>query len=47
MVVNSKRRAFTQRVEPKLATVEVELPGDAFSEGWEPNGESCLGMSFL
>ncbi|GMN26945.1 hypothetical protein TIFTF001_044060, partial [Ficus carica] len=30
LVVNSKGRAYTQRVEPKLALVEVELPKDAF-----------------
>lgn len=30
LVVNSKGRAYTQRVEPKLALVEIELPKDAF-----------------
>lgn len=43
MVVNSKRRAFTQRGEPKLALVEVELPVEAFSDGWEPDEGSFLG----
>lgn len=42
-MVNSKGRAYTQRVEPKLAPVEVELPKEAFSEGWEPNNNSYLG----
>lgn len=43
LVVNSKGRAFTQRVEPKLALVEVHLPQDAFLLGWEPSKESFLG----
>ncbi|PHT56211.1 hypothetical protein CQW23_04697 [Capsicum baccatum] len=42
LVVNSKGRAYTQRVEPKLALVEVALPTEAFSEGWEPNNDSYL-----
>lgn len=42
LVVNSKGRAYTQRVEPKLALVEVELPKDAFTEGWEPTKSSYL-----
>ncbi|CAA6668647.1 unnamed protein product [Spirodela intermedia] len=42
MVVNSKRRALTQRGQPKLALVEVELPVEAFSDGWEPNEGSFL-----
>lgn len=42
MVVNSKGRAYTQRVEPKLALVAVELPMEAFSEGWEPTFDSYL-----
>ncbi|KAL5978787.1 hypothetical protein ACLOJK_029904 [Asimina triloba] len=42
VVVNSKGRAYTQRVEPKLALVEVELPKEAFREGWEPGHESFL-----
>ncbi|XP_059437115.1 uncharacterized protein LOC132170235 [Corylus avellana] len=42
LVVNSKGRAYTQRVEPKLALVEVELPNEAFSEGWEPTKSSYM-----
>ncbi|XP_059625734.1 uncharacterized protein LOC132268865 isoform X1 [Cornus florida] len=42
LVVNSKGRAYTQRVEPKLALVEVELPIQAFAEGWEPTKTSYL-----
>ncbi|KAM7500406.1 hypothetical protein LguiA_024820 [Lonicera macranthoides] len=42
LVVNSKGRAYTQRVEPKLALVEVELPTEAFSEGWKPTNSSYL-----
>ncbi|ONK65833.1 uncharacterized protein A4U43_C06F1440 [Asparagus officinalis] len=42
LVVNSKGRAYTQRVEPKLALVEVELPTDAFNEDWEPTDGSFL-----
>ncbi|KAK9088152.1 hypothetical protein Scep_027234 [Stephania cephalantha] len=40
LVVNSKGRAYTQRVEPKLALVQVELPNEAFEEGWEPKEDS-------
>ncbi|KAF3321052.1 mitochondrial amidoxime reducing component 2 [Carex littledalei] len=36
LVVNSKGKAYTQRVEPKLALVEIEMPNGAFDEGWEP-----------
>ncbi|KAL3520307.1 hypothetical protein ACH5RR_018456 [Cinchona calisaya] len=42
LVVNSNGRAYTQRVEPKLALVEVELPNNAFSDGWEPNKSSYM-----
>ncbi|XP_071720624.1 uncharacterized protein [Rutidosis leptorrhynchoides] len=42
VVVNAKGRACTQRVDPKLALVEVELPKDAFSIGWKPNMSSYL-----
>ncbi|KAL3632327.1 hypothetical protein CASFOL_025311 [Castilleja foliolosa] len=42
VVVNSKGRAITQRVEPKLALVQVELPNQAFSAHWEPNQHSFL-----
>lgn len=45
LVVNSKGRAYTQRVEPKLALVQVELPNEAFSEGWVPTKSSYLGKS--
>ncbi|XP_062095884.1 uncharacterized protein LOC133801653 [Humulus lupulus] len=42
LVVNSKGRAYTQRVEPSLALVETELPNDALLEGWKPNKCSYL-----
>ncbi|KAL0321457.1 UNVERIFIED_CONTAM: Mitochondrial amidoxime reducing component 2 [Sesamum radiatum] len=42
LVVNSKGRAYTQRNEPKLALVGVELPNEAFSEDWESNKHSYL-----
>ncbi|KAI3474328.1 hypothetical protein Pfo_029151 [Paulownia fortunei] len=42
VVVNSKGRAYTQRVEPKLALIGVELPNEAFSVDWEPNKHSYL-----
>ncbi|XP_031098140.1 mitochondrial amidoxime reducing component 2-like [Ipomoea triloba] len=42
MVVNSKGRACTQRVDPRLALVETELPNEAMFEGWEPNKNSYL-----
>ncbi|XP_050257086.1 uncharacterized protein LOC126702432 isoform X2 [Quercus robur] len=42
LVVNNKGRAYTQKVEPKLALVEVELPNEAFSEGWEPTNSSYM-----
>ncbi|KAJ8627779.1 hypothetical protein MRB53_021086 [Persea americana] len=42
LIVNSKGRANTQRVEPKLALVEVELPKEAFFDGWEPTNDSYL-----
>lgn len=51
MVVNAKGRALTQRVEPKMALVEVELPPAAFDEDWQPTPDSYLGtlvfLSFL
>ncbi|RRT45773.1 hypothetical protein GW17_00020684 [Ensete ventricosum] len=43
LVVNSNGRAYTQRVERTLALVEIELPMDAFREGWEPNDISYMG----
>nr|GEY56242.1 mitochondrial amidoxime reducing component 2-like [Tanacetum cinerariifolium] len=42
VVVNSKGRACTQRVDPKLALVDVELPQNAFSLGWKPSKSSYL-----
>ncbi|KAM0948704.1 putative molybdenum cofactor sulfurtransferase [Dioscorea sansibarensis] len=42
LVVNGKGRAYTQRVAPRLALVQVELPDDAFDEDWEPVGSSNL-----
>lgn len=47
VVVNEKGRAYTQRVEPKLALVEVEFPHEAFLEGWEPAKSSYMGNSFF
>lgn len=44
LVVNSKGRACTQRTDPKLALVEVELPVNAFDEDWEPTESSFLLM---
>ena len=43
LVVNSNGRAYTQRVAPKLALVDVELPTDAFAEGWKPTNNSFMG----
>ncbi|KAI3525743.1 hypothetical protein L1887_04788 [Cichorium endivia] len=42
LVVNSKGRACTQRVDPKLCLVEVNLPDGAISPGWKPNKNSYL-----
>ncbi|XP_042448725.1 mitochondrial amidoxime reducing component 2-like [Zingiber officinale] len=42
LVVNSKGRAYTQRVEPKLALVDIELPMDAFKDNWEPTDLSYM-----
>ncbi|CAL5072831.1 unnamed protein product [Urochloa decumbens] len=39
VVVNPKGRAYTQRVEPKLALVQVELPPEAFAEDWHPTAD--------
>lgn len=47
LVVNQRGRAYTQRVEPKLALVEVNLPTEAFSEGWEPTKTSYMGKPTL
>jgi hypothetical protein len=40
MVVNAKVRAVTQRVEPGLALVEVDMPPEAFAEDWQPDPDS-------
>ncbi|XP_044983835.1 uncharacterized protein LOC123450826 [Hordeum vulgare subsp. vulgare] len=45
LVVNAKGRALMQRVEPKMALVEVELPPAAFDEDWQPAPDSCLARS--
>lgn len=37
MVVNSKGRMLTQRVEPRLALVEVHLPEEALNGQWGPS----------
>ncbi|XP_020224298.1 mitochondrial amidoxime reducing component 2-like [Cajanus cajan] len=44
MVVNpeGQGRMYTQRVEPRLALVEVELPSQAFLEDWEPTQDSYM-----
>ncbi|KAH0451177.1 hypothetical protein IEQ34_018476 [Dendrobium chrysotoxum] len=42
MVVNSNGRALTQRVEPKLALVEPELPPDALDVNWIPSDSSYM-----
>lgn len=47
MVVNSKGRAYTQRVEPKLALVEVEMPPEAFTENWQPTADAHMGTASL
>jgi len=47
VVVNSKGRACTQRVEPKLALVEIELPPEAFDEHWEPTTDSFMGILYF
>ncbi|KAK3189058.1 hypothetical protein Dsin_028619 [Dipteronia sinensis] len=44
ILVNHKGRAFTQRNESKLALVQVELPNEAFSEGWEPTKSSYMAI---
>ncbi|KAE8668686.1 MOSC domain-containing protein 2 [Hibiscus syriacus] len=42
LIVNQKGRALTQRVEPKLALVQVDLPVEAFYQGWEPINDSYM-----
>ncbi|KAK1556822.1 hypothetical protein Q3G72_012953 [Acer saccharum] len=44
IVVNHKGRAYTQRNESKLALVQVELPNESFSEGWEPTKSSYMAI---
>uniref|UniRef100_A0A804MQP9 MOSC domain-containing protein n=1 Tax=Zea mays TaxID=4577 RepID=A0A804MQP9_MAIZE len=44
MLVNSKGRACTQRVEPKLALVEVQMPPEAFAEDWHPTPDDHMGI---
>jgi hypothetical protein len=44
VVVNAKGRAYTQRVEPKLALVQVELPPEAFAEDWQPTPDDHMGI---
>ncbi|KAL8262368.1 hypothetical protein R6Q59_026417 [Mikania micrantha] len=44
LVINSKGRACTQRLQPNLALVQVDLPSEAFSLGWEPNSSSYLAV---
>ena len=45
MLVNSKGRAYTQRVEPRLALVEVQMPPEAFAEDWHPTPDDHMGIS--
>ncbi|XP_022680379.1 mitochondrial amidoxime reducing component 2 [Setaria italica] len=43
MVVNTKGRAVTQRVEPSLALVEADMPPEAFAaEDWQPASHSHM-----
>ncbi|KAH6774887.1 Molybdenum cofactor sulfurase family protein [Perilla frutescens var. hirtella] len=42
VVVNSRGRAYTQRVEPKLALVQTHLPNQAFSLDSQLNDHSFL-----
>ncbi|KAL6844956.1 hypothetical protein ACP4OV_025615 [Aristida adscensionis] len=42
MVVNSKGRAYTQRVEPRLALVGVDMPPEAFAEDWHPTPDDHM-----
>ncbi|ESQ30907.1 hypothetical protein EUTSA_v10011673mg [Eutrema salsugineum] len=42
LIVNSKGRGLTQRVEPKLSLIEVEMPKHAFEEDWEPEKSSNM-----
>ncbi|XP_020223041.1 mitochondrial amidoxime-reducing component 1 isoform X1 [Cajanus cajan] len=42
VVVNSQGRACTQRVDPKLALVEVQLPTDALLEDYQPTHDCYM-----
>ncbi|ESW10851.1 hypothetical protein PHAVU_009G243300 [Phaseolus vulgaris] len=42
VVVNSQGRACTQRVDPKLALVEVQLPPEALVEHYQPTNNSYM-----
>ncbi|KAH9315646.1 hypothetical protein KI387_024273, partial [Taxus chinensis] len=42
LIVNSKCRAYTQRVEPTLALVELSLPMEALAEDWEPTADAFM-----
>jgi len=44
MLVNSKGRAYTQRVEPRLALVEVQLPPETFDEDWQSTPDDHMGI---
>ncbi|KAK2635218.1 hypothetical protein Ddye_030010 [Dipteronia dyeriana] len=44
VLVNNKGMAYTQRNESKLALVQVELPNEAFSEGWKPTKSSYMAI---
>ena len=48
MVVNTKGRAVTQRVEPSLALVEADMPPEDFAvEDWQPAPDSHSHMGIL
>ncbi|KAJ4876152.1 Molybdenum cofactor sulfurase family protein [Raphanus sativus] len=42
LIVNSKGRGLTQRVEPKLSLIEVEMPKHAFAHDWHPDNNSNM-----
>ena len=44
MVVNLEGRMCSQRVDPKLSLVIVEMPSEAFLEGWQPTKNSYMGI---
>lgn len=47
MVVNSRGKAISQRNEPKLALVHVDLPNEAFAEDWQAPEDSFMGILHL